>query len=95
MQKILIIDDDEDIGRGLEINLSKEGYKPLRANNGQSGIDSAIKNNPDLVLLDVAMPARTDSMSAGSCGEKDSEAHHHADGEVGGDRSRVGLGRRG
>jgi len=56
MQKILIIEDDEDIGHGLEVNLAKEGYKILRANNGQSGIDSAIRNNPDLILLDVAMP---------------------------------------
>ncbi len=56
MQKILVVDDDEDIGRGLEINLSKEGYKVLRANNGNTAIDSAIRNNPDLILLDVAMP---------------------------------------
>ena len=56
MQKILVVDDDEDIGRGLEINLSKEGYKILRANNGHTAIDSAIRNNPDLILLDVAMP---------------------------------------
>jgi two-component system alkaline phosphatase synthesis response regulator PhoP len=56
MQKILIVDDDEDIGRGLEIDLTREGYKALRVTNGQAGIDSAIRNNPDLVLLDVAMP---------------------------------------
>jgi len=56
MQTILVVDDEEDIGRGLEMNLVQDGYRVLLAHNGKAAVDSAISSNPDLILLDVNMP---------------------------------------
>jgi len=56
MQRILIIEDEPDLRKGLEVNLAREGFKVFQANNGESGISLVIKHNPDLILLDVMMP---------------------------------------
>ncbi|MDB2656510.1 response regulator transcription factor [Crocinitomicaceae bacterium] len=56
MDRILIIDDEEDIREILSYNLQKEGYQVFQASTGREGIDLAISNKPDLVLLDVMMP---------------------------------------
>jgi DNA-binding response OmpR family regulator len=56
MQKILIIEDEEDLAKGLETTLKREQYQVFRANRGEAGIDLAIKHDPDIILLDVAMP---------------------------------------
>lgn len=54
--KVLIADDEEDILELLEYNLEKEGYQVLKARNGQEAIDVAIKETPDIILLDIMMP---------------------------------------
>jgi len=54
--KILIIEDEEDIVRGLEINLSREGYRVLKAATGDAGLQLAIKENPNLIILDLMLP---------------------------------------
>jgi two-component system alkaline phosphatase synthesis response regulator PhoP len=56
MDKILIIDDEEDIREILFYNLQKEGYEVFQAETGREGIELAIAKMPDLVLLDVMMP---------------------------------------
>jgi two-component system alkaline phosphatase synthesis response regulator PhoP len=56
MQKILLVDDEEDILNFLSYNLKKEGYEVYSAINGHEGIDLAKKNKPDLIVLDVMMP---------------------------------------
>lgn len=56
MESILIIDDEEDIREILSYNLTKEGFKVMQASTGREGIEMAIKEQPDLVLLDVMMP---------------------------------------
>jgi len=56
MPRILIVDDEPDIVRGLEDNLRFEGYDTLSATNGAQGLEVALRAAPDLVLLDVAMP---------------------------------------
>lgn len=55
-KSILIIDDEPDIRVLLKYNLEKEGFTVAEAENGQIGIDLALKFNPDLILLDVMMP---------------------------------------
>ena len=55
-QKILIVEDEEDVARGLELNLKKEGYRVIKANRGDTAVDLAIKENPHLILLDVMLP---------------------------------------
>lgn len=56
MESILIIDDEEDIRAILAYNLQKEGFKTFEASTGREGIELAIAQQPDLVLLDVMMP---------------------------------------
>jgi len=54
--RILIVDDEPEMVRGLEDNLRFEGYETLSAGDGKSGLDLALSAAPDLVLLDVMMP---------------------------------------
>jgi two-component system phosphate regulon response regulator PhoB len=54
--RILIIEDESDIGELLEYNLQKEGYDTILANNGESGLKIARKEKPNLLLLDLMLP---------------------------------------
>jgi len=53
---ILIIDDEVQIRRLLEITLSQNGYKVSEAINGKAGIISAATHHPSLILLDLGLP---------------------------------------
>lgn len=54
--KILLVDDEEDILDMVRYNLEKEGYEIETANNGKEAIEIARKFKPNLILLDVMMP---------------------------------------
>lgn len=57
MQKsLLIVDDDDEIRELLEFDLAQSGYKVDTAQNGLDGLEKAVNNYYDLVLLDVMMP---------------------------------------
>ncbi len=56
MSKILIIEDNEDLATGLELNLKKEGYKVFKTASGEDGLKTAFRENPDLIVLDVMLP---------------------------------------
>ena len=53
---ILIVDDEESIVELLAYNLEKEGYNTLQANDGTTAVDIALREKPDLILLDVMLP---------------------------------------
>ena len=55
-EKILIIDDDLDTLRLVGLMLQRQGYQIAAATNGQQGIDKALEDKPNLILLDVMMP---------------------------------------
>lgn len=55
-EKILVVDDDQNICELLRIYLEKEGYKTMAAYDGQQAIDSAKNYEPDLILLDIMLP---------------------------------------
>ena len=55
-EKILIIEDDSRIARFLELELKHEGYQVETASDGRSGLEKALNNNPDLVILDLMLP---------------------------------------
>jgi DNA-binding response OmpR family regulator len=55
-KKILIVDDDKEVLRVLEMLLKKEGYAPMCARDGEEAIRLAQQDQPDLVLLDFLMP---------------------------------------
>jgi two-component system alkaline phosphatase synthesis response regulator PhoP len=54
--RILLVDDEPDILEIVGYNLKNEGYQVFTANNGQEAIESAKKNTPHLILLDIMMP---------------------------------------
>jgi two-component system alkaline phosphatase synthesis response regulator PhoP len=55
-QKILLVDDNEDILEILGYNLKQEGYNVITATNGHDAIEMALKSEPDLIVLDIMMP---------------------------------------
>ncbi len=56
MATILIIEDEEDLLNGLEINMAREGYRVLKATTGEEGMSQALKEYPSLIILDVMLP---------------------------------------
>lgn len=54
--RILIIDDDVDALRLIGIMLEHEGFQILAAASGHQGIEKAIEERPDLIILDIMMP---------------------------------------
>jgi DNA-binding response OmpR family regulator len=54
--RILIIEDEPDLLRGLALNLKAEGYSVLTASRGDAGIEQALRERPELILLDVMLP---------------------------------------
>jgi DNA-binding response OmpR family regulator len=55
-QKILLVDDEEDILDFLELILEEQGYAIVKANSGREALASAQMHHPELILLDVMMP---------------------------------------
>ena len=55
-EKILIVDDDENICELLRLYLSKEGFQPVIVNDGMAAVESVATVKPSLILLDVMLP---------------------------------------
>ena len=55
-QTILVVEDEEDIAELLEYNLQRAGYKPVCAHTGEDGLDYALDEGCDLILLDLMLP---------------------------------------
>jgi len=56
VKSILIVDDELTTAEALALILEDEGYRVTRASNGQQGLQRALENRPDLVILDFMMP---------------------------------------
>ncbi len=56
MEKILIIEDDAAMLRGLKDNFETKGYKVTTAADGEAGLEAALSCKPDLILLDIMLP---------------------------------------
>ena len=56
MYNILVCDDERDITDALKIYLTTEGYKVYTAFNGQEAVDVALKEDIQLVIMDIMMP---------------------------------------
>src|SRR5512138_3977017 len=55
-ERILVIEDDPSILRGLQLNLGMEGYAVRSAMDGEAGLALARSEKPDLLLVDVMLP---------------------------------------
>lgn len=56
MKKILIIEDEENIRGFLKVNLKRNGYEVIEADNGELGIKLALKEKPEAIILDIMLP---------------------------------------
>ena len=56
MKTVLIVEDTQDYSDALKATLTHKGYNVLTAASGQEGLEKALRNKPDLVLMDVMMP---------------------------------------
>lgn len=55
-KKVLIVEDEKNIVDILRFNLMREGYETLEAYDGADGLNKALTQDPDLILLDVMLP---------------------------------------
>jgi DNA-binding response OmpR family regulator len=55
-ERILVVEDDPSILRGLDLNLAMEGYKVRTAADGEEGLRIARTERPDLLIVDVMLP---------------------------------------
>jgi DNA-binding response OmpR family regulator len=55
-RKVLIIEDELSILNGISDKFTYEGFSVFKATNGKEGLDSALKNHPDFILVDNLMP---------------------------------------
>src|SRR5690242_2119917 len=55
-EKVLIIEDDPAMLRGLKDNFALEGYSVATASDGEQGLRDALQNPPDLIVLDIMLP---------------------------------------
>ena len=58
MKKILIVDDEDDVLKVLGKILTIEGYDVIKANNWKDAVESARKQCPALMILDIMMPEK-------------------------------------
>ena len=54
--KILVVDDEELLVKGIRFNLQNDGYQVITAGTGLEALQQAQSQNPDLIILDVMMP---------------------------------------
>lgn len=58
MQRILIVEDERDIADLIGFNLSRAGYEVFKSHDGIEGTEVALRERPDLVILDLMLPGR-------------------------------------
>ena len=56
VKTVLIVDDEQAIIDVLKFNLLKEGYRTIEAKDGQTGLEMALKERPNLIMLDIMLP---------------------------------------
>lgn len=62
-ETVLVVDDEDDIRAFLEVTLKLGGFEVISASDGEEAIDAAVREQPDLVVMDVMMP-KLDGFSA-------------------------------
>ncbi len=77
--KILVVDDEQLLVKGMKFNLENEGYMVETAYDGATAIDMAKSGGFDLIILDLMMP-QVDGLTALHAHPRIFQcAHHHAD----------------
>ncbi|MFH1904934.1 MAG: response regulator [bacterium] len=55
-EKILIVEDEEDLRKALEIRLKQHNFRVIMSKDGEDGLKKAKEEFPDLIILDVVLP---------------------------------------
>ena len=55
-KRILVVDDEEELVKAVQVRLGVAGYDILTAYDGQEGLEKAQKERPDLIILDLMLP---------------------------------------
>jgi len=55
-KRILVVDDEAELVKAIQIRLEQAGYEALIAYDGQEGLEKAKKEKPDLIILDLMLP---------------------------------------
>lgn len=55
-KKILLVDDETELVKAMQIRLKQAGYETLVAYDGKEGLEKAHKEKPDLIILDLMLP---------------------------------------
>ncbi|MCB0611593.1 MAG: response regulator, partial [Lewinella sp.] len=58
MQRILIVEDEQDIADLIAFNLKRSGFDVSQAHDGIDGLETALRERPDLIVLDLMLPGR-------------------------------------
>jgi DNA-binding response OmpR family regulator len=56
-KKVLIVEDDDDVRLGYHVLLKANHYDTILAQDGVSAVSEALKHRPDVIILDLALPA--------------------------------------
>ena len=56
MKRVLVVEDNENNMKLICLVLKKHGYEPIQAFSGEEGVDKAIAERPDLILMDIQLP---------------------------------------
>jgi len=58
MHRVLVVEDEVDIADLIRFNLERAGYEVIKAHDGIAGVEVAIRERPDLIVLDLMLPGR-------------------------------------
>jgi len=56
MKRVLVVEDNENNMKLICLVLKKHGYEPIQAFTGAEGVDKAIEERPDIILMDIQLP---------------------------------------
>ncbi len=56
LRTILVVEDYEDTRFAMRLSLEDQGYRILEAANGQEAVDIALRERPDIILMDLSLP---------------------------------------
>ena len=54
--KVLVVDDEDDVRRLIQTKLKKAGFEVITAVNGEEGVETCLREQPDVVIMDWMMP---------------------------------------
>lgn len=54
--KVLVVEDYEDTRSLMRLELEKRGFRVVEATDGQQGVEAALSENPDIILMDIGLP---------------------------------------